>query len=849
MVDIRPQKKKSAIDYAIPVLIALFALVFVIHLSCSVDTAKKETAKKIANGESIENLEKSYGFSIARVAQLQSERMGAPTKNIYYNRYMLPFLGVSAFAGFVIVNYLKLSKKKYISGKEYGTAEWATSRTIAKLQSKYLYEEALKKAKSATDKEAVKEKYVEFERWHNKKKMWYKTDRIFTKTERICMFNYELNNNTLIIGGAGAGKSRGYVLPNLLQANTSNIVTDPKGELYGKVGYFLTKIKGHKLKILELGDFKHRSDCFNPLYYVHRDRDGWEERVLTLIETLISNTDGGQNQKSSDPFWDKAERLFLQAIIYAVVQEFPDEEVNFKTVNQLIKWLEIEEEKDNKDSKLDIFFEEFAKKYGDNNIAVQQFQEFRSKASGKTAKSIVISAVARLSPMKIAEIQRILSRDDMHLDMVGEEPTTIFVVKPPTVDECNFIAGMFFTILFQELNYCATVKHREQQRVPVPVHFYLDEFATTCRIPKFVEIQSYARSLGIGITVILQSLDQLKNIYEKEWGVVLDNSNTFLYLGNISSMETLKYVSELLGKGTFDKKSTSRTRGKSGSSSQNFDKIGRELMTPDEIKKLPKKECLLFVSGKSPFISEKYDYSMHPYYEYSADKNSKYFYEHTPQYLIDEADKKKKDEVILEEEASRKIVQAKLRDFDALVESELLHFKDAEQSVEELQALYKDMEFVDGCFKGSENVTKETVEGKTDEEISTILMQAERGNTKISINIAEIFKDELNINTTNEALTEIVEALSENKDDVVDVGLNEEIEEFSNCENSNCENEPQPGTQTNEVDTSDDEYMDEDEIDEFMEQNMALISHNQGTDLTDAIVNFQKENGNDEEAV
>ena len=645
MNNILPKKKNNATDIVIAVAAALFIMLLAVHLACAVDTNKKITAQKLAENKEISMTEKSYGFSVSDTVSDFTERLSNPIKNIYYNSYTIKFILAGELVCFIVIQYIKINKKKMMNGKEYGSAEWATERTLQSLQSKTLYKQALKKAKTKEKRDELKELYILPEVKGDKK---YRTDRIFTKTERICMYNYELNNNTLIIGGAGAGKSRGYVLPNLLQSNTSNIVTDPKGELYGKVGYFLTQIKGYKVRVLELGDFKDRSDCFNPLYYIHRDRSGWEERVLTLIETLINNTDGGQEQKGSDPFWPKAERLFLQAIIFAVAQAFPDEEVNFSTVNTLISWLKIDEDGDNFDSDLDIFFEEFAKMFGEDNIAVQQFHEFRSKASGKTAKSIVISAVARLSSMRIPEIRRILSRDDMHLDMVGEELTTIFVVKPPTVDECNYIAGMFFTILFQELNYCATVKHREDQRVPVPVHFYLDEFATTCRIPKFVEIQSYARSLGIGITVILQSLDQLKHIYEKEWGVVIDNSNTFLYLGNIGSMETLKYVSELLGKATIDKTSSSRSRGKSGSSSKNFDRMGRELMMPDEVKKLPKKECLLFVSGKAPFRSVKFDYSQHPYYKYSSDYDKSLFYEHIPQYLKDM--EKEKEEAAFKQE-------------------------------------------------------------------------------------------------------------------------------------------------------------------------------------------------------
>lgn len=848
---IEPQRKKDVNDYIVPIIVSLVVAFFAVHISCAYTESKANTQERIANGTA-EKAEKENGFSYSEIANLFSQRMKSPTKNIYYNDSTILFVIVGELALGLFGFYMKVSKKKLITGKEYGTAEWATNTTLSSLKSGNLYHKALKKAKTPEEKAKVTAEYVEYskdmykqmlkkakteaerkaiaERWDSFRKKgvtWYKTDRIFTKTEKICMKNYELNNNTLIIGGAGAGKSRGYVLPNLLQSNTSNIVTDPKGELYGKVGYFLSKMKGHKIRILELGDFKKRSDCFNPLYYVHKEREGWEERVLTLIETLIANTDGGEKQKSSDPFWDKAERLFLQAIIFAVVQGFPEEEVNFNTVNELITWLSIEEEGDQKNSMLDCFFEDFANQYGENHIAVQQFNEFRSKASGKTAKSIVVSAVARLSSMKIPEIKRILNRDDMHLDMVGEELTTIFVVKPPTSDESNYIAGMFFTILFQELNYCATIKHREQQCVPVPVHFYLDEFATTCRIPKFVEIQSYARSLGIGITVILQSLDQLKNIYEKEWGVVLDNSNTFLYLGNVRSMETLEYVSKMLGKGTFDKQSTSRSRGKSGSSSTSYDKIGRELMTPDEINKMPKKKCLLFVSGKAPFKSDKYDYSMHPYYKYSADKDKKYFYEHTPQYMLEnkqESVQSQKDIVEVHKKDTIKIE----REIDRLVNENKLIFQADDEKVVQLLKDYQDVEFVDGYFPNSEDVSEETTEGMTASEVKELLQYtANKKEIELELQVESFFENELlSMSTTTEEIAATLNELNDNKDNVIDVGAEQQIQENSIVQN-----------EITEVEYDEDEYetVSDDEFEELVYDNTSLV----GKDLRNEIVSYQ----------
>jgi len=309
------------------------------------------------------------------------------------------------------------------------------------------------------------------------------------------------------------------------------------------------------------------------------------------------------------------------------------------TVLELIGMLKIEEDEDNYDSDLDYFVEIFEREHGSDHIGVQQYREFRSKASGKTAKSIVISAVARLAPFRTAAIRQIFENDTLHLDRIGEEKTALFVVVPPTDNTFNFIAGMMFTQLFQELQYCATQVHKhEGQRLPVPCRFILDEFANTCTIPNFVKILAYARSFGIGIVPILQSLEQIKNMYKDEWGVIVDNCNSLLYLGSISHMDTLEYMSKLIGKATFDKRTTGRTRGRQGSSSQNFDVIGRELMDVSEIRKLPKEHCLLIIGGKDAFYSEKYDYTSHPNYRYTSDANPSYSYEFTPARELEESD-------------------------------------------------------------------------------------------------------------------------------------------------------------------------------------------------------------------
>lgn len=462
------------------------------------------------------------------------------------------------------------------------------------------------------------------------KEKYRNADMLLTQTEKISIYNYFLNNNTLILGGSGAGKTRSYVMPNILQAHSSFVITDPKGEILEKAGHFLENVKGYKIRVLNL-DEKHLSDGYNPFVYIHPNRRGYEERVLSLIEAIIINTDGGEKKGGSDPFWDKAEKLFLQAMFFFVCDGFNEHERNMNTVLDLIGMLKIEEEEDNLDSDLDYFAKIFERNHGSDHIGIQQYKEFREKASGKTAKSIVISAVARLAPFRTSAIKDMMYADALNLDKVGEEKTAVFVVVPPTDTTFNFIAGMMFTQLFQELQYCATQKNKHNgQRLPVPVRFILDEFANTCKIPNFVKILAYARSFGIGITPILQSLEQIKTMYKDEWGVIVDNCNTLLFLGSITHMDTLEYMSKLVGKATFDKKTTGRTRGRQGSSSRNEDVIGRELMDASEIRKLPKSDCLLIVGGKNAFYSKKYDYTSHDNYRFTSDGDSSNSYEFIP---------------------------------------------------------------------------------------------------------------------------------------------------------------------------------------------------------------------------
>lgn len=502
----------------------------------------------------------------------------------------------------------------------------------------------------ASEKRKVKKLYTrkmrEFGKEHYKEQVkslnnrLKNSDIILSKTEKVCVYNLEINMNMILLGGSGAGKTRGYILSNILQlASAGNgkgglsfAITDPKGEILEKVGYYLEHIQHYKIRVLNLDNME-ESDRLNPFHYIHPERPGYEENILSLVETIIINTESDEAKtKTGDPFWDKAERMFLQSLFFFVSDGFCEEERNTETLLKLISMLHLEEENDEKNSQLDYFVDIFAKKFGEDHMGVQIFREFRNKATGKMAQSIVMSALVRLTPFRTPAVRRILEKDDMELERIGEEKMAIFVIVPPTNSTYNFIAGIMFTLLFQEIQYCATQIHKHDgQKLPVRCQFFLDEHANTCKIPNIQKITAYGRSFGLGITFGIQSLEQLKNMYKQSWGTLMDNCSTLLFLGSISHLETLKYMSELLAKATYDKKTTGRTRGRQGSSSRNEDVVGRELMDVSDLRKLEKKDCIIVISGRNPFYSEKFDYTSHPAYIFTSDANKAYSYYYTPE--------------------------------------------------------------------------------------------------------------------------------------------------------------------------------------------------------------------------
>ena len=436
----------------------------------------------------------------------------------------------------------------------------------------------------------------------------------------------KLNGNILICGGSGAGKTFYEVKPNLMQMphNCSFICTDPKGEILRSCGEMLRN-NGYSVKVINLLEME-KSDCYNPFSYIREETD-----VVKLITNLISNTTP-KGATPSDPFWEKAEGLFLQAIFYYVWLEEPPARRNFETVLQLLGEAEVTEQ--NKPSRLDVrmkFLEETSS-LGSAHPAVKQYNKCM-RGAGDTVRSIIISANSRLAFLENKQVLRLLSRDDLDLAELGigvngdgETKTALFCVIPDSDKSYNFIIGMLYTQIFQELYYQADFNCGG--RLPIHVTFMLDEFANVALPDDYCSLLSTMRSREISSIIIIQNFAQLKALFKDTWETIPGNCDTFIYLGG-NEQSTHKYVSELLGKGTIDKKSSGETKGRQGSSSRNYDVLGRELFTPDEVRKLDNKKCIIFIRGFDPIMDSKFIPFGHPAFDQTADGKGKP-YVHVP---------------------------------------------------------------------------------------------------------------------------------------------------------------------------------------------------------------------------
>ena len=488
-------------------------------------------------------------------------------------------------AGAVILRmavYLKgKNAKKYRHGIEYGSARWGTAADIAPYMDKDFFQNIP-----------------------------------MTQTERITMASrpkqpkYARNKNILVIGGSGSGKTRFFCKPSLLQAHSSYVCTDPKGTLLPEIGTFLER-KKYRIKCLNLINFR-KSMKYNPLAYIRSEKD-----ILKLVNALIMNTKG-EGEKSSEDFWVKAERLYYSALIGYIWYEATEEEKNFITLLDLINASEAREDDETYQSPVDLLFSQLEEREPDH-FAVKQYRKFKM-AAGKTLKSILISCGARLAPFDIKELRDLMEYDELELDTLGDQKTALFVILSDTDSTFNFVVALMYSQLFNLL--CDKADDFYGGRLPVHVRLILDEFANIGQIPNFDKLIATIRSREISASIILQSQSQLKTIYKDAADTIVGNCDSTLFLGG-KEKSTLKEISELLGKETIDLYNQSENRGSQVSHGLNYQKLGKELMTQDELAVMDGGKCIFMLRGVRPFLSDKYDLTRHPNYRYTADADPK----------------------------------------------------------------------------------------------------------------------------------------------------------------------------------------------------------------------------------
>ena len=483
------------------------------------------------------------------------------------------------------------NRKNYRRNEEYGSAKWANNK-------------------------AVNKKYTEKD---------YSSNKILSQNVRIGLDGrrHRRNLNTLVIGGSGAGKTRFFGKPNLMQCNTSFVVLDPKGEQLRDVGNLLEK-EGYVIKVVDLINMN-RSHCYNPFRYIKDDKD-----VLKLITNLIRNTTPKGSQ-TNDPFWEKSETALLEALCLYLLHEAPEEEQNFTMVMEMIAAAEVKEDDEEYQSPLDELFERLEIR-NPNSLALKQYKIYK-QAAGKTAKSILISVGVRLSAFNLESIASLTATDELELDLVGERKTAIFAVIPDNDSTFNFLIGMLYTQLFQMLYYQADIVHGGA--LPVPVHFLMDEFANVALPDEFDKLLSTMRSRLIFVSIIIQNLAQIKGLYKDSWESIVGNCDTLYYLGG-NEQSTHKFMSEYLGKETLDTNTYGKSSGRSGNYSTNYQQAGRELLTPDEVRLLDNDYGLLFIRGERPVFDKKYDILKHPRINETTDGNAKPYLHGKIKYSIDD---------------------------------------------------------------------------------------------------------------------------------------------------------------------------------------------------------------------
>ena len=468
--------------------------------------------------------------------------------------------------GLFLMVYLS-SERNYRRREEHGSAKWGDPFRLLK-------------------------KYADKDRLRNK---------ILTQNVSIGLDGrrHRRNLNVLVCGGSGAGKTRFYAKPNIMNANSSLVILDPKGELLRDTGGLL-EAEGYEIKVIDLINME-KSHCYNPFVYLRDDND-----IQRLVTNLFKNTTpkGSQTQ---DPFWDQAATMLLLALIFYLHYEAPPDEQNFSMVMYMIRCGSVKEDNDKYMSPLDILFQRLELR-DPEHIALKYYKSYHS-GSGKTLKSIQITLISRLEKFNLESLASITQYDELELPLMGERKTAIFAVIPDNDSSFNFLIGMLYTQLFQQLYYSAD--HRHGGRLPIHVHFVMDEFANVALPDEFDKLLATMRSREISVSIIIQNMAQLKALFEKQWESIVGNCDEFVYLGG-NEQSTHEYVSKLLGKETIDTNTYGQTKGRQGNYSTNWQLVGRELLTPDEVRMLDNRYALLFIRGERPVRDDKYDVLRHP---------------------------------------------------------------------------------------------------------------------------------------------------------------------------------------------------------------------------------------------
>lgn len=513
-----------------------------------------------------------------------------------FNGTDLLIASVATFMLFLFILEKQTSKKTYRAGVEHGSAKWGDPKTD------------------------LKGMYNEKE--DTKNILFTKNAKMVVNNDELTHHKYHRNKNAIIIGGSGSGKTRFFVKPNIMQMNSDFVITDPKGSILNELGYLLRAKKNYDIKVLNLIDFS-KSMHYNPLAYVKDEKD-----ILKLVETIIKNTSA---KDAKEDFWVTAEKLLYQALLSAILEYFEPEDRHLGSLIDLLSLFEVKEKNEDYMSVVDEMFMEIEES-DPNAFCVKQYRAFKL-AAGETAKSILISCSTRLAPLNIPSVRELLSSDELHLDEMGHkilldkkgnvqydkdgniiyQPCALFLIIPDTDTTFNFIASIMYTQMF---NLLVTIADNEYNgELPRHIRVILDEFANIGEIPDFQTLIATIRSRNISATPILQTLSQLKSIYKDNSDTIVGNCDTLVFLGG-KEESTLKMISSQLGKATIDDYNTSTTRSQSDSYGQNYSKLGRELMTPDELQKMDRSNAIVMVTNLAPFIDNKYDITEHPMYQY-----------------------------------------------------------------------------------------------------------------------------------------------------------------------------------------------------------------------------------------